>query len=167
LSLAQSNLKVELQTQNLFLNIYSDVVTGNMAQQIRLVVVTPEQMVVDEMVEDVAVPGLGGELGVLPEHTFLLSQVQTGVLTYRRDGQRWMLAVSGGYVEVTPQMVSVLAEAAERPEDIDIERARLAREFALKELKAGETELDFVRAQAQLQHSMVRLQVAGTPPEGE
>jgi F-type H+-transporting ATPase subunit epsilon len=138
-----------------------------MAQQIRLVVVTPERMVMDELVEDVAVPGLGGELGILPEHTFLLSQLQTGVLTYHRDGQRWMLAVRGGYVEVTPQTVSVLAEMAERPEEIDIERARLAREYALKELKAGQTEIDFIRAQADLQHALTQLQVAGKAPEGE
>jgi F-type H+-transporting ATPase subunit epsilon len=138
-----------------------------MAQQIRLIVVTPERMVMDEAVDDVAVPGLGGELGVLPEHTLLLSQLQAGVLTYHRDGQRWMLAVSGGYVEVTPQTVSVLAEAAERPEEIDAERARLAREYALKELKAAETEIDFVRAQAKLQKAVTRLQVSGKGPEGE
>lgn len=138
-----------------------------MAKQIKLVVVTPERLVLDELVEDVAIPGLNGELGVLPEHTLLLSMLDTGVLTYHQNGYKWMLALSGGYVEVTAEKVTVLANEAEKPEEIDIERARLAREHALKELKAGETEIDFVRAQAKLQKALIQLQVAGKGQERE
>lgn len=138
-----------------------------MAKQINLVVVTPERLVLDELVDDVAIPGLNGELGVLPEHALLLSRLGTGVLTYHRGGQRWMLALSGGYVEVTPDRVTVLADEAEKPEEIDIERARLAREHALRELRAGESEIDFIRAQAKLQKALVQLRVAGREPERE
>jgi len=138
-----------------------------MAKQINLVVVTPERLVLDEMVDDVAIPGRDGEFGVLPEHTLLLSMLDTGVLTYHRGGQKWMLALSGGYAEVTPEKVTVLADEAEKPEEIDIERARLAREHAMKELKAGEQEIDFIRSQAKLQKAAVQLQVAAKGQERE
>lgn len=131
-----------------------------MAKQINLVIVTPERLVVDEMVDDVAVPGLNGEMGVLPEHALLLSILETGVLTYHVGGQKQMVAISGGYVEVSPDKVTVLATEAEMPEEIDIERARLAREHAMRELKLGEQEADFVRARAKLQKALVQLQVA-------
>jgi F-type H+-transporting ATPase subunit epsilon len=136
-----------------------------MAKQINLVIVTPERLVMDEMVDDVAIPGQNGELGVLPEHTLLLSMLETGVLTYHQAGQRYMLAISGGYAEVTPEKVTVLADEAERPEEIDIERARLTREHALKELKTGEHEIDFIRTRGRLQKAVVQLQVAGRDQE--
>ncbi|RMG48981.1 MAG: F0F1 ATP synthase subunit epsilon [Acidobacteria bacterium] len=138
-----------------------------MAKQIKLVVVTPERLVFEQMVDDVELPGRGGELGVLAEHALLLSMLDTGVLTYHRDGRREMIAVSGGYVEVRPDCVTVLAETAETPEEIDIERARLAREYALKELRASAEEIDFMRARAKLQKAVVRLYVATGGEEGE
>src|SRR5437867_13355364 len=105
-----------------------------MAQQLELAVVTPERQVLTENVDMVTVPGLGGELGILPGHTPLISQLQTSVLSYSQDGKSFQLHVSGGFVEVRDDRVTVLAEVAERPEDIDAARARLSRERLEKQL---------------------------------
>jgi F-type H+-transporting ATPase subunit epsilon len=132
-----------------------------MAQQIQLEVVTPERRVLSESVESVTAPGLGGELGILPGHTPLISQLQTGVLTYVSGGKTQQLHVSGGFIEVKDDVVSVLAEIAERPEEIDAARARLAREHVEKQLTSWTgTEEDFEQARAKLERSMVRLQLA-------
>jgi F-type H+-transporting ATPase subunit epsilon len=107
--------------------------------------------------------GLGGELGILPGHTPLISQLQTGVLTYVQDGKNFSLHVSGGFVEVRDDHVSVLAEVAERPEEIDAARARLSRERLEKQLNAWSgTEEDFEVARAKLERSVVRLQLASS-----
>lgn len=130
--------------------------------QLQLDVVTPERQVLSEIVDMVTVPGLGGELGILPGHTPLISQLQTGVLSFVSDGKTSQLHVSGGFVEVRDDRVSVLAEIAERPEEIDAARARLAREHVEKRLSAWSgTEEDFEKARVKLERSMVRLQLAG------
>jgi len=128
---------------------------------IQLDVVTPERRVLAESVEMVTVPGFGGELGILPGHTPLISRLQTGVLSYVKDGSTQQLHVSGGFVEVSDDRVSVLAEVAEKPEEIDAARARLARERVEKNLNgwAGEEE-EFEKARVKLERSMVRLQLA-------
>src|SRR5882724_4702025 len=132
-----------------------------MPEQLQLEVVTPERRVLAESVDMVTVPGFGGELGILPGHTPLISRLQTGVLSYVQDGQTQQLHVSGGFVEVNDDRVSVLAEIAERPEEIDAARARLARERLEKQLTSWSgTEEDFERAQAKLERSLVRLQLA-------
>ena len=135
-----------------------------MAEQIQLEVVTPERRVLSEAVDSVNVPGTNGEMGILPGHTPLISQLPTGVLSYVQNGTQHRLHVSGGFVEVNADRVSVLAEIAERPEEIDAARARLAREHAEKTLSAFTgTEEDFEIARAQLERNVVRLQLAGTP----
>ena len=132
-----------------------------MPAQIQLDVVTPERRVLSEVVDAVYVPGEGGELGILPGHTPLISQLQTGVLSYTQGDRTRRLHVSGGFVEVNGDRVSVLAEVAERPEEIDAARARLAREHAEKTLSAWSgTEEDFEVARAKLERSIVRLQLA-------
>ena len=131
-----------------------------MAEQIQLEVVTPERRVLAEAVDAVTLPGFGGELGILPGHTPLISQLQTGVLSYTQSGTTRQLHVSGGFVEVNANKVSVLAEVAEFPEEIDAARARLAREHAEKTLSAWSgTEEDFEMARAKLERSVVRLQL--------
>jgi F-type H+-transporting ATPase subunit epsilon len=136
-----------------------------MPEQIQLEVVTPERRVLAEAVDSVNVPGMNGEMGILPGHTPLISQLQTGVLSYVQNGTAHRLHVSGGFVEINADRVSVLAEIAERPEEIDAARARLAREHAEKTLSAfSGTEEDFEIARAQLERNVVRLQLAaGTP----
>jgi F-type H+-transporting ATPase subunit epsilon len=132
-----------------------------MEDKIQLDVVTPERRVLAEAVEMVTVPGLGGELGILPGHTPLISQLQTGALTYVQDGKSFQLHVSGGFVEVSDDHVSVLAEVAERRDEIDAARARLARERLEKQLNAWTgTEEDFEVARVKLDRSLVRLQLA-------
>jgi F-type H+-transporting ATPase subunit epsilon len=109
----------------------------------------------------VTVPGSGGELGILPGHTPLISQLQTGVLAYTQGGTTPRLHVSGGFVEVNDDKVSVLAEVAERPEEIDAARARQARERLEKVLGSWSgTEEDFEMSRAKLERSMVRLQLS-------
>ncbi len=132
-----------------------------MAQQLQLEVVTPERRVLSESVEMTTLPGLGGELGILPGHTPLISQLQTGVLSYTKDGKTFQLHVSGGFIEVRDDHVSVLAEIAERPEEIDAARARLSREHVEKQLNAWTgTEEDFEKARVKLERALVRLQLA-------
>ena len=136
-----------------------------MAEQIQLEVVTTERRVLAEAVDSVNVPGANGELGILPGHTPLISQLQTGVLSYVQSGAIHRLHVSGGFVEVNADRVSVLAEVAERPEEIDAARARLAREHAEKTLSSfSGTEEDFEIARAQLERNVVRLQLATGAP---
>jgi F-type H+-transporting ATPase subunit epsilon len=128
---------------------------------LKLDIITPERNVLSETVDSVNVPGLGGELGILPGHTPMISQLQTGVLSYAQGGTTKRLHVSGGFVEVSDDRVAVLADVAERPEEIDAARARLAREHAEKTLSAFTgTEEDFERARAELERSVVRVQLA-------
>jgi len=132
-----------------------------MAEKIQLEVVTPERRVLAEPVDMVTVPGLGGELGILPGHTPLISQLQTGVLTYVQEAKSYQLHVSGGFVEVRDDNVSVLAVVAERPDEIDAARARLSRDQLEKQLNAWTgSEEEFETAKVELDRSLVRLQLA-------
>jgi len=132
-----------------------------MAEKIQLEVVTPERRVLNEAVDMVTVPGLGGELGILPGHTPLISQLQTGVLSFTQAGKSFQLHVSGGFVEVRDDLVSVLASVAERPEEIDAARAKLSRDKWEKQLNAWSgSEEDFEVAKTKLDRSLVRLQLA-------
>ena len=131
-----------------------------MAEKIQLEVVTPERRVLEESVEMVTVPGSNGELGILPGHTPLISQLKTGVLTYVEDGRSSTLHVSGGFVEVRDDHVSVLAEVAERPEEIDAASARAARDKFEKQLATWSgSEEDLELARTELARAEVRLQL--------
>ena len=134
-----------------------------MADQLQLEVVTPERRVLAEAVNSVTVPGRNGEMQILPGHAALISELQTGVLAYNQGGTAQQLHVSGGFIEVNNDKVSVLAEIAERPEEIDAARARLAREHTEKQLSSWSgSEEDFEKARAKLERSMVRLQLASS-----
>ena len=134
---------------------------ASVSDQLQLEVVTPERRVLAESVNSVTVPGRGGEMGILPGHAPLISELQTGVLSYNEDGTTFQLHVSGGFVEVNDDRVAVLAEVAERPEEIDAARARLARDHMERQLSTWSgTEADFEKARAKLERSMVRLQLA-------
>ena len=104
-------------------------------------------------------PGSEGYLGVLPGHAPLLSALKVGEISYRQAGRWQYVAVAWGFVEVLGDRVSVLADIAERAEDIDLERARQARAQAEERLRRG-TDLDWERARASLEKALVRLQVA-------
>lgn len=138
-----------------------------MPEQLQLDVVTPDRRVLDLPVDMVTVPGLGGELGILPGHTPLISQLQTGVLSYTSGGRTFQLHVSGGFVEVNEDRISVLAEIAELPEEIDAARARLARDHMEKALSSWTgTEEDLEQARVKLERAMVRLQLASGASRG-
>ena len=129
--------------------------------QLQLDVVTPERRVMSDAVNSVTVPGSNGEMQILPGHAALISELKTGVLTYNQDGTNFQLHVSGGFMEVNNDRVAVLAEIAERPDEIDAARARLAREHSEKQLSSWSgSEEDFEKARAKLERSMVRLQLA-------
>jgi F-type H+-transporting ATPase subunit epsilon len=126
---------------------------------LRLDVVTPERTVVSEEVEIVAAPGYLGEFGVLYNHIPFLVQLQPGELRYRKGSQVEHLAVSGGYAEVLPTKVTVLATTAERAKDIDRERAQAARERAEQRLRERQAGMDFARVEAALKRASARLKV--------
>jgi len=129
---------------------------------LRLEIITVEGRVFDDNVNMVIAPGSDGVLGILPRHTPLLTSLTYGELEIKRVGQPdEFFAIGGGFMEVRPFNVIVLADAAERVDEIDIERARAARERAEARLAAAAKEqLDFSRAEAALRRSMARLKVA-------
>ncbi len=134
-----------------------------------LEVVTPERQLLHETgVREVQLPGLDGYLGILPGHAPLLTELGIGELSYRRDGQRHYAVIVFGFAEVLPDRVSVLAETAERAEEIDVERARAARERAEKLLLAGAgaAEADWDEVNRALQRATVRLQAAAKAGSG-
>jgi len=138
-----------------------------MPDTIHLEVITPDRLVLETDVTSVQIPGLNGELGILPGHAFLVSQLRpAGLLTYVTNGASTSLAVSEGFVEVTPETVKVLAEMAERPEDIDVNRAIAAKERAERELAraAADATVDSARAAAELERAEIRIQIASRKP---
>ena len=127
---------------------------------IQLVVVTPVRQLLSESVTEVQLPGADGYLGILPGHAPLVTELGIGELTYRTaGGQTGLLAVIRGFAEVLPDRVSVLAETAERAEEIDINRAKEALKRAQELIAAGGENVDWDRASAALQRALVRIQV--------
>jgi F-type H+-transporting ATPase subunit epsilon len=129
--------------------------------KIKLEIVTPERVVVSENVDEVVLPGIEGEFGVLHGHIPFLTALKVGVLTYKIGEQEEHLAVSWGYVEVTSDNVKVLAETAEKATEIDINRAKTAREAAEKILTAGKEDSEYEEAKVRLEKAVIRVQVAG------
>ena len=128
-----------------------------------LEVATPTRLVVAETVDEVVVPGSEGYFGVLPGHAPLLATLGIGELIYRKDTAQYYLALTGGFAEVRNDKVIVLAENAERPDEIDRERAQRAKERAERLLSGREPDVDYARAQAALARALIRLQVSGRP----
>ncbi|HEV3483809.1 MAG TPA: F0F1 ATP synthase subunit epsilon [Vicinamibacterales bacterium] len=126
-----------------------------------LQIVTPDRQLVHEQVDEVQVPGSEGYFGVLPGHTPFLATLGTGELWYRKGQEKTFFALAGGFAEVLPDRVTILARIAERAEDIDPERAEAARARAEKRLAEPKTDLDYERARASLERALIRLQVAG------
>jgi F-type H+-transporting ATPase subunit epsilon len=128
---------------------------------LQLDVITPERRLLSEQVDAATVPGLNGELGILPGHTPLISQLKTGVLSYTQGATTRRLLVSGGFVEVNEDRVSVLADCAEFPEEVDVARARQERDEAEKQLGTFTgTPEELAEVSAQLDRAGARLQLA-------
>ncbi len=128
-----------------------------------LEVVTPTRLVARETVSDAQIPVRGGYIGVLPGHTPLLAELGTGELTYHTGGRTYSCTAIGGFVEVLGDRVRVLADRAERAEEIDVPRAQAARDRAQKRLASpNDPKVDWKRAQDALDRAQVRLQVAAS-----
>lgn len=133
-----------------------------MAEKIRLRVVTPARLVLDEEVDEVTAPGAKGEFGVLPNHITFLTLLEPGEMSYRQGSTRRFLALGGGYAEVLDNVMTVLAPAAEFGDEIDVPRARIARQRAEQRLNELHFEdKNFTAAEGALRRALVRLQVAG------
>jgi len=130
---------------------------------ILLDIVTAERMVYSDNVDMVIAPGFEGQLGILPHHTPLMTTLLPGELRVKKGDEEVSLAISGGFLEVRPDRVVVLAEAAERAEEIDVERAEEARKRARERLSQElEPGIDGARVEAALRRSLARLRVAET-----
>jgi F-type H+-transporting ATPase subunit epsilon len=127
---------------------------------LKLEVITAERQVFADDVNIVVAPGIEGELGILPHHAPLMTILKPGELLIRKDGNETYMAISGGFLEIRPDKVIILADACERAEEIDITRAEEAKHRAEERLKTHPPGLDIARAQAALLRSLIRLRVA-------
>jgi len=125
-----------------------------------LEIVTTDRSLVHEEVEELEVPGAEGYFGVLPGHTPLVASLAAGALSYRRGTETFYLHVGFGFAEVLPDKVTILAEVAERPEEIDVSRAEASKKRAEERIASSNPETDLERAQIALSKALVRLQVA-------
>jgi F-type H+-transporting ATPase subunit epsilon len=127
---------------------------------IELTIVTPERSVVHESVDELMIPGRDGYFGVLPGHAPLFSELKIGEISYRKGTQWVFLAVAWGFVQVLPNQVRVLAETAERSNEIDLDRAQRAKERAEQRLTRGGDDVDYDRARVALERALIRIQVS-------
>ena len=126
----------------------------------RLEITTAEGRVYSDDVEILVAPGIDGELGILPHHAPLMTALQPGEIMVRKEGEETYLAVSGGFLEVMGNQVTVLADACERSEEINEERAAAAMKLAQERLDSRSTDLDLQRAVASVRRAETRLRVA-------
>ena len=124
-------------------------------------IVTAERLVLsEEGVDEVVAPGIAGELTVLPMHAPLLTMIKPGVMRIKRGNDETDMAITGGFLEVRDDRVTILADAAERAEEIDVARAEEARRRAEHQLERREADVDLARVSAELQKALIRLKVA-------
>ena len=131
-----------------------------MTDSFQLEIVTPEKLVVKDQAEEMQIPGKNGYLGILPGHAPLITELAVGHISYRNGSETHYLCVAWGFAEVLPDKVTILAETAERGEDVDCERARKAKERAEQRLASGDPEVEVPRAQDALARANTRLEVA-------
>jgi len=131
-----------------------------MPETFKLEITTPERMVVSVDAESAQIPGKAGYMGILPHHAALISELTAAPMEYVAGGRTEKLAISEGYVEVLPNRVSILAETAEKAEEIDVPRAESAKKRAEERLSKSGKDIDMERAAAALGRAMARLQAA-------
>jgi F-type H+-transporting ATPase subunit epsilon len=129
----------------------------------QLEIVTPEKKVVDTAATEIQIPGKNGYLGILPGHAPLITELAVGEVAFRvgNNNEEQRLAVAWGFAEVLPDKVTILAETAERPSEIDVDRARKSKERAEQRLTSGDSNVDVERSLNALQKAETRLEVAG------
>lgn len=130
-----------------------------MENKLRLEIVTPYGLVLSEDVDEITASGTEGEFGVLPGHVPFITTLRVGMLILKKDNKTEYVFVNSGYAEVLPDKVVILADSAERAEDIDVERAIAAKQRAEERLKQAE-KIDFARATAALERATIRIQIA-------
>jgi F-type H+-transporting ATPase subunit epsilon len=123
-------------------------------------IVTAEKVIYSEEADIVIAPGTEGQLGILPHHLPLMTTLEPGELTMRKAGAEYSLAISGGFMEVRPDRVIVLADAAERADDIDLARAEAAKQRARERITHPEAGVDLSQAEAALRRALARIRVA-------
>ncbi|MGD1213892.1 MAG: F0F1 ATP synthase subunit epsilon [Terriglobales bacterium] len=131
-----------------------------MADTFQLEIVTPSRLLVKDVAEEAQIPGASGYLGILPGHAPLITELAVGVITYKASGATHTLSVAWGFAEVLQDKVTILAETAERPQEIDVERAQKAKDRAEQRLKSNDPKVDYTRAEGALQRAETRLNVA-------
>ena len=131
-----------------------------MAHTTLLEVVTPEHLLLSQQVEEVIAPGIEGEFGVLPGHTHFLTTLKIGELRYRIGEHMQYMSVLWGFAEVTPQKVTILAEVAEKAEDIDVDRAQAGVEEAERRLETGGLPSEVEAARISLEKARLRKRIA-------
>jgi F-type H+-transporting ATPase subunit epsilon len=131
-----------------------------MMKTIKVSVVTPDGPVYEADVEMVSTKAKSGELGILPGHIPLVAPLEISAVRLKKEGKTQYIAVSGGFLEVRPDKVTILAQAAEKAEDIDVARAKAAKERAERRLQSKDDDIDFKRAELALKRALNRLNVA-------
>ena len=127
---------------------------------LRLDIITAERHVFADDVNAVVAPGIEGQLGILPHHAPLMTILQPGELLIRKDNEETYMALTGGFLEIRPDKVVILADTCERAEEIDVSRAEEAKSRAEERLQGHPPKLDDARAEAALRRSLIRLRVA-------
>ncbi len=128
---------------------------------IMLDIVSAERVVYSKEVNSVVAPGTEGELGILPHHSTLMTSLTEGELRINEGDEEILMAISGGFMEVRPDRIIILADSAERDDEIDLSRAEEAKLRAEERLSQPTTELDKIQAEAALHRSLIRLKVGG------
>ncbi|MFA5881176.1 MAG: F0F1 ATP synthase subunit epsilon [Eubacteriales bacterium] len=130
-------------------------------KNITVEIVTPERVVFSEPVDFVVVPGVEGYLGILPMHAPIVSGINNGIIKVITDGVQTKISTSGGFLEVNKDKVVILAETAERGDEIDVIRAKAARERAEQRLANRTADIDVARAELALRRALIRLKAVG------
>ena len=136
------------------------------APKIQLDVVTPQKLVYSEQVDLIEGPAIDGLIGILPDHAPLVTAMQIGVVRVVKDGEETQIAISEGFMEVQPDQINLVVRTAELPEEIDIDRAKSARDRAEEKMEKDHENVDFARAEAAYDRALARLKAAGHHDHG-
>jgi F-type H+-transporting ATPase subunit epsilon len=131
-----------------------------MAATFQLEIVTPERLLVSDVAEEMQIPGKGGYMGILPQHAPLITELGVGEISYRKGAETRRLSVAWGFAEVLPDKVTILAETAEKAEEIDVQRAQRAKQEAEALLKKSPQGTEYLQAEIALERAITRLKVA-------
>lgn len=136
------------------------------APKIQLDVVTPQKLAYSEQVDLIEGPAIDGLIGILPDHAPLVTAMEIGVVRVVKDGEETQIAISEGFMEVQPDQINLVVRTAELPEEIDVDRAKSARERAEEKLEKDRESIDFARAEAAYDRAKARLKASGHSDHG-